>query len=42
MLTTNSHLLSKIQALGKAALFGKRETVDDQPVPPPVKRRLLL
>lgn len=42
ILIINSHLLNKIQALGKAALFGKRETVNDQPAPAPVKRRLIL
>ncbi|KAG7289621.1 hypothetical protein NEMBOFW57_005992 [Staphylotrichum longicolle] len=37
-----NHLLSKIQALGKAALFRKQETVNGEPVPAPVKRRLLI
>lgn len=40
ILTPPSHLLDKIQALGKAALFRKRKTLDGEPLPAPVKRRL--
>jgi hypothetical protein len=34
--------LNKIQELGRAALFRKRETINGEPVPEPVKRRLLI
>jgi hypothetical protein len=42
VLTYDSHLLDKIQALGRATFFKKPETIDGQPVPAPVKRRLLI
>jgi hypothetical protein len=42
MLTYDSHLLDKIQALGRAAFFKEPEKIDGKPVPAPVKRRLLL
>ena len=38
----NSHLLDKIQAIGKAALFKKRKTLNGEPLPQPVKRRMLV
>ncbi|KAK3897556.1 hypothetical protein C8A05DRAFT_38890 [Staphylotrichum tortipilum] len=37
-----NHLLSKIQALGKAAFSRKKETVDGKPVVAPVNRKLLI
>jgi hypothetical protein len=37
----DSYLLDKIQALGKAA-FGRRDTLNEKPLPTPVKRRLLI
>jgi hypothetical protein len=42
VLTYSSHLLSKIQALGKAAFSRKKETVDGEPVVAPVKRKFLI
>ncbi|GAB1315041.1 hypothetical protein MFIFM68171_05251 [Madurella fahalii] len=37
-----NHLLDKIQAIGKTALLKKRETLNDEPIPAPIKRRLLI
>ncbi|KAL2016698.1 hypothetical protein VTK56DRAFT_3161 [Thermocarpiscus australiensis] len=37
-----SNLLDKIQAIGKAALLKKQQTVNGQPVPAPIKRRMLI
>jgi hypothetical protein len=38
----NSHLLEKIQALGKKSLDEKKQKIDGTVVPPPIKRRLLV
>lgn len=42
LLTLYSHLLDKIQAIGKAALAKKRGTINGEPIPAPIKRRLLV
>lgn len=37
-----SHLLDKIQAIGKNSLLKKHQTLNGEPLPAPVKRRLLI
>ncbi|KAK4113639.1 hypothetical protein N656DRAFT_778447 [Canariomyces notabilis] len=36
-----SHLLDKIQAIGKASLLKERDMLNGKPLPAPIKRRLL-